>query len=311
MQLLLGNFATVIGLSLLHDAHSTGPPHDICSGSNPTNSTHTMAQHTPHNTAFAEHIQVHPYAGTPSMALAPTTHPAAGIRIMCIVYTHRARREALHSIVSTWAPRCDGFMAASDETDPSLSAVLISHHGPESYSNMWQKVRSMWAYTHHHHADAFDFFYVCGDDNFVVVDNLRHLLSSPALLGLKNTTWLDMSNTPLHVGQSFRGYILGTGGYVLNRAALTLFVTNMHERPCSPHKTVSSEDIQITRCLRALGGTTVDVQRRFGRFSPTLFCTAKIARRVGTKCCERDLVSLHYMQPWEIIWMYRSLYCKV
>lgn len=42
---------------------------------------------------------------------------------------------------STWGKRCDGFVAFSTAADASLSAVRLEHDGPESYDNMWQKVR--------------------------------------------------------------------------------------------------------------------------------------------------------------------------
>ena len=64
-------------------------------------------------------------------------------RVLCMVYTHSNRHEQLRAIVETWGSRCDGFMAASNLTDPSLGAVDLWHEGPEMYDNMWLKVRSM------------------------------------------------------------------------------------------------------------------------------------------------------------------------
>ena len=42
--------------------------------------------------------------------------------------------------------KCDGFMVASTKTDEKLGTVNIQHEGEEEYNNIWQKVRSMWAY---------------------------------------------------------------------------------------------------------------------------------------------------------------------
>ena len=47
------------------------------------------------------------------------------------------------------------------------------HEGPESYFNMWQKIRSMWAYAYDNYRNDYDFFHIGGDDMYVVVDNLR------------------------------------------------------------------------------------------------------------------------------------------
>lgn len=64
-------------------------------------------------------------------------------RVLCMVYTHSNRHEQIRAIAETWGRRCDGFMAASNVTDPSLGAVNLWHEGPEVYDNMWLKVRSM------------------------------------------------------------------------------------------------------------------------------------------------------------------------
>lgn len=69
-------------------------------------------------------------------------HPRAK-KIFCMVYTHSNRHDQLRSIAETWGPKCDGFMAASNLTDPSIGAVNLWHEGPEMYGNMWLKVRSM------------------------------------------------------------------------------------------------------------------------------------------------------------------------
>ena len=53
-------------------------------------------------------------------------------RILCIVYTHSNRHDRIRAIVETYATRCDGFMAASNLTDPTLGTVNLLHEGPEA-----------------------------------------------------------------------------------------------------------------------------------------------------------------------------------
>ena len=53
-------------------------------------------------------------------------------RILCIVYTHSNRHDRVRAIIETYATRCDGFMAASNLTDPTLGAVHLLHEGPEA-----------------------------------------------------------------------------------------------------------------------------------------------------------------------------------
>ena len=65
-----------------------------------------------------------------------------------MVYSHSGAHSRIQAIVNTWGSQCDGVFAASNETELSIGAIDLVHKGPEAYSNMWQKVRSMWVYTH-------------------------------------------------------------------------------------------------------------------------------------------------------------------
>jgi glycoprotein-N-acetylgalactosamine 3-beta-galactosyltransferase len=121
----------------------------------------------------------------------------------------------LPALAETYAPRCDGYMVASNWTELSLGAVHLSHRGPEDYSTIWQKVRSMWMYVHKHYLDDFDFFHIGGDHMWVVVENLKYALSH------------ENASEPLYLGAPFiRGTLLkrmfcgGGAGYTLCLKAL-------------------------------------------------------------------------------------------
>ena len=62
--------------------------------------------------------------------------------------------------------KCDGYMAASSITDPSLGAVNIIHEGPEEYNNMWQKLKSIWSYVYDNYYEKVSWrlccVHVCG-----------------------------------------------------------------------------------------------------------------------------------------------------
>jgi hypothetical protein len=86
-------------------------------------------------------------------------HPATRDRpprVLCMVYTHSNRHAQMRAIAETWGPHCDGFMAASNHTDPTLGTVHLLHEGPELYQNMWLKVRAMWEYAYQHYRDDYD-----------------------------------------------------------------------------------------------------------------------------------------------------------
>jgi hypothetical protein len=165
-------------------------------------------------------------------------------RILCMIYTHSGRKDFVQAIVNTWGNQCDGFFASSNVTDPSTGSINIPHIGEESYDNMWQKVRSMWAYAYDNFLDSYDYYHIAGDDTFVVVENLRAFLAGPdvevLLNGTKRIAWhADLEdegwdfekspNRPLLLGQaSFmrKGHDIfpgGGSGYTLNREALRLF----------------------------------------------------------------------------------------
>lgn len=89
-------------------------------------------------------------------------------------------------IAQTWAKGCDGFFAASNYTDPPIGAIDLPHFGEEDYTNMWQKVRTMWSYAYEQYRDEYDYFYICGDDTYVVVENLRLFLQDSRIDELKD-----------------------------------------------------------------------------------------------------------------------------
>jgi hypothetical protein len=139
-------------------------------------------------------------------------------RILCGVYTHETSHDNIRDIADTWGWRCDGFYAASTKTDRSIGAVDLPHEGPEEYGNMWQKTRSMVAFMYDYYLQDYDYFLLCGDDTFVILENLRNYL----LLLESQTGGRDAQ--PLSIGSSFSlwGVHYNTGGpsYILNRSAL-------------------------------------------------------------------------------------------
>jgi glycoprotein-N-acetylgalactosamine 3-beta-galactosyltransferase len=175
-------------------------------------------------------------------------------KILCMVYTHSGRHDQILSIAETWGPRCDGFMAASNQTNVTIGAVHIPHEGPEQYSNMWLKVRAMWQYAYDHYLTDFDFFHMGGDDHYVIAENLRFVVSTGNWEGPWN------QSSPLYLGGSLplynkRRYCNGGSGYTLNRAALRLLVEELLPTPrCWPHWQGSDEDRIIASCFRQVHG---------------------------------------------------------
>ncbi len=181
--------------------------------------------------------------------------PLASPSILCVVYTHGGVLARVSAIVETWGWRCDGFFASSTITvrDPSQSgfgSIDLVHSGEEEYGNMWQKTRSILAYLYEHYLDEFQYYYICGDDTFVIPENLKAYLA-----GLETQFGPGDGEQPLLIGRE-RGhnksrYVGGGGGYMLNREALRLYNEESGLMDgCSSESRVAAEDRFISRCFQ-------------------------------------------------------------
>ena len=59
---------------------------------------------------------------------------------------------------------------------------------------MWQKIRSIWRYIAKYYADDYDYFYLAGDDAYVVMENLYDYLRFAVYCYLKGFTLLCYSS---------------------------------------------------------------------------------------------------------------------
>ncbi|KAG7371862.1 hypothetical protein IV203_018004 [Nitzschia inconspicua] len=178
------------------------------------------------------------------------------IRLMCMVYTHSNRHDVLRAVAETYGHRCDGFLAASNLTDPSIGAFALTHDGPEEYGNMWNKVQKMWLYAYQHYLRQFDWFFICGDDTYAIPENLRKVAAY-----YEDTEKEKGPNgiPPLYLGASIpnsknlrRRFCGGGAGYMLNQQAVLLLSRRILIGEC-PDAMASDEDIRVARCLDDAG----------------------------------------------------------
>ncbi|CAM4704553.1 unnamed protein product [Leuciscus chuanchicus] len=107
----------------------------------------------------------------------------------------------------------------------------------------WKTIRAFQDLHAHHLQDA-DWFLKAEDDTFVVVENLRYLLSQ------------HDTEEPVYFGHRFRtlvgqGYMSGGAGYVLSREALRRFVQGFSTGRCVHFSSV--EDMALGRCMETMG----------------------------------------------------------
>jgi hypothetical protein len=117
------------------------------------------------------------------------TNATWSVRILCLIYTvhnEESHHSALAAIARTWGRQCDGFIGASNLTDHLIGVIDLPHEGPEEYANMWQKIRSIWTYAYDNFVNDYDFFFIAGDDTYVLVDHLRLYLKSDQVKKLED-----------------------------------------------------------------------------------------------------------------------------
>lgn len=177
-------------------------------------------------------------------------------------------------------------MVASNLTDTSVGAVNLPHEGPEEYNNIYQKVRSMWAYAYDNYYEKYDWFHIGGDDLFLLMENLKLYLESEEILTAQNggiylPNGDERVQTPMFLGRRFayQGdmddiFNSGGSGYTLNKAAVKTLVVHGFPK-FMPHAHTFSEDTMVARVLRKLGVHAYDTKDDQGgeRYMPFLVRT--------------------------------------
>lgn len=192
---------------------------------------------------------------------------------------------------------------------------------------MWQKVRSIWMFVGEHYADRFDYFFLGGEDLFVIPENLRAYLAT-----------LGSPDDDHFAGRRFRGYGFdgknyfnsGGAGYALSRGLLKKYAAALHsgDPGCLPDQKTSMEDVNTAACLRQVLNVGLTDTRdahgreRFHPFSPGTHLTWKPTPgdwyvkyneewgvQLGEACCAPDSVSFHYIKkPAMVRHLYKLLY---
>jgi hypothetical protein len=188
---------------------------------------------------FTEHIEI----------ATPPSSKANNIKVFCAVYTHAGNNNQTEAIRQTWGRRCDGFMAASTETNHDTATVHLPHQGPYQgqYKGIWQKVRSILAYFHDHFLNEYDYLYLSGDDTYVIMENLKAFLASPKVTENDNPYFYSGARThPIWMKKQNDYdpnffYMGGGAGYILNRDTVQAIVKAI--LPACHEATVGSAEV--------------------------------------------------------------------
>ena len=228
-------------------------------------------------------------------------------RILCWIMTSPTNLHVKGKAVKeTWGKRCDILLFMSSEADPDFPAIGLNVRG-EGRDKLWDKTRAAFKYVHQHHLHDADWFVKADDDTYMIIENLRYLLSN-----------LDASR-PYFLGRYFvgeGGYNSGGSGYVFSRETLRKFIIAVGSKYAvrCPKAYYASEDVAVGRCLKAMHifpSNTRDLSDRetFMPFKVKEHLTpgypvgawiheySFLRYKDGPECCSDHAISFHYVSP--------------
>ncbi|XP_041355960.1 glycoprotein-N-acetylgalactosamine 3-beta-galactosyltransferase 1-like [Gigantopelta aegis] len=227
-----------------------------------------------------------------------------GIRVFCFITSQeKSLATKVVAVNETWSRRCDGkvFVATTKRVYPGV----IDFKVPDGRAHLTEKTIAALRYLYTNHLSGYDWFLKADDDVYIIMENLKYLLSH------------YNHREPVYLGHLFKkyskwGYMSGGASYLLSREALRMVVEKGYNVQGKCAKTGTDEDVELGHCLHAVGITVHDTRDQFNRetfhpFSASNHIIGPIPNglpdwdrhptRVGHECCSQLTISFHYTDP--------------
>ncbi|XP_071097838.1 glycoprotein-N-acetylgalactosamine 3-beta-galactosyltransferase 1-like [Haliotis cracherodii] len=140
------------------------------------------------------------------------------LKIFCWITTKETEvNKKIPAVNETWVKRCDHRMFVMTTNKPNTGMDILNLNIKDGRQHLTEKSIASLKHIYKHHLDKYDWFLKADDDTFVVMENLKFLLSH-----------YDPTEG-VYVGHLFKkytkwGYMSGGAGYVISRPALRLLV---------------------------------------------------------------------------------------
>ncbi|XP_053383131.1 glycoprotein-N-acetylgalactosamine 3-beta-galactosyltransferase 1-like isoform X2 [Mercenaria mercenaria] len=230
------------------------------------------------------------------------------IRILCLILTSPSGKNKMDAINETWAKRCHKHLFIYGQTERSMEAESILYVPVlEGRKHLTGKVRHALEFAYRTYKDSFDWILKCDDDTYIIMENLRYLLSQA---DPKNPGYLGFH---MKTGQTKRtGYMSGGAGYVISSQGLDQLIHGGFENGgCKQDG--GNEDVEIGLCLAKSGVPVLNSLDTDGRES---FHPESLQRHLypphpvwlrqyswnqvpkfGSECCSKYSISFHRVSP--------------
>ncbi|XP_076461553.1 glycoprotein-N-acetylgalactosamine 3-beta-galactosyltransferase 1-like [Babylonia areolata] len=169
---------------------------------------------------------------------------ARRVRVLVWVMTSPQNLDtrAVH-VRNTWGKRASTLLFMSSQWNSTFPTIGLNIS--EGREHLTAKTMQAFRFIYHHHFDDADWFMKADDDTYVIMENLRYLLST------------YNSEDPIYFGQIFKvivkqGYASGGAGYVISKEALRRLATKGDNATLCTQDG-GAEDAELGRCLMNLG----------------------------------------------------------